>query len=67
MNTARTPIPAPADAGSRYQDGWRRADAIAVAGGDLLQDGPPNADEETWTGFIDALAAHRQIQKEKIS
>lgn len=55
----RESISAPDNCTPRYTAGWKRGDTFVAQGGDPLADGPVRADEETWNGFVDALAAHR--------
>jgi len=59
MTRRRLRLRSPASCSNKYRSGWQRGDAFAAAGGDLHAGGPSRVDSETWTGFIDALAAHR--------
>lgn len=62
MQRPRPSLPAPAAASPLYREGWVRGDLHAASGGDLDADGPTRAQEEVWVGFIDALAAHKQLE-----
>lgn len=63
MKRPRPALPPPADASPSYREGWIRGNNHAQAGASLDADGPPAAPEEVWTGFIDALSAHRQLER----
>lgn len=59
---ALNPIAPPDDGSPRFRASWERADRIArtcTDASELLMDGPRGSDEETYNGFIGALAAHR--------
>jgi hypothetical protein len=52
----------PGDCSERYRNGWTRAEASLRHGASPYDDGPPNADDETWTGYIDRFALERTIR-----
>lgn len=55
----------PGECGERYLSGWRRAEDYLRRGGHPDDDGPPEAEEEVWTGYIDRMNEERKARADR--